>query len=481
MLMNVGFLTGIIVAGTSVLAIAAGPTTSPDTSSLGQANSPTHPASDATEKGANAPEQLWNFHVQNTDIVQGYPAFSAKYSGPHSLPRGGEIRETVSLDVLAGLRLWSGAEAHMDAIMFQGFGVGNAFGIEGFPNNEAFRIGTSVPNASLARLFIRQTIGFGGEQEDVPDDQLTLAGKQDVSRLTLTLGRFAASDIFDRNAYANSARTQFMSWGLVNNMGWDFPADPIGFTTGFAAELNQPQWTLRYGIFEVPADQNGLTAEDRFITWPYDRAKEGPAQDGSFGMVAEFERRYSLGDHPGAIRVLAFLNRANMANYSAATAVLKAQGAGADISSGHAYRCKYGFGLNMEQEIAKNIGLFSRLGWNDGREQSWMFNDVCYTASLGVSIKGESWQRPDDTFGLAGQINGISRAEQKFFKAGGLGILAGDGNLNYGWEKILETYYDFQIWKGAHAAVDYQFVDDPAFNRDRGPVSVFGVRFHWEF
>ena len=437
-----------------------------------QAIPPTQPAFNATEKGAVEPDQNWNFHLQNTEVVQGYPALSAKYSGPNSLPRGGQTRETVSLDVMAGLRLWRGAEAHIDGIMWQGFGVGNAFGIEGFPNNEAFRVGTAVPNATAARLFIRQTIGFGGEQEDVPDDQLTLAGKQDVSRLTLTLGRYAASDIFDKNAYANSARTQFMNWALVNNFGWDFPADTIGFTTGFAAELNQPQWTLRYGIFEVPGDA--------FITWPYDSSKEGPAHDGSFGMVLEFERRYSISDHPGVLRFLAFLNKANMANYSAATALLAAHGAGADISSAHAYRYKYGFGFNGEQELARNIGIFSRLGWNDGKEQGWMFNDVCYTASLGVSIKGEAWHRPDDTFGLAGVINGISRSEQKFFKAGGLGILAGDGNLNYGWEKVLETYYSFQICKSTHLTVDYQFIDDPAFNRDRGPVSVFGVRFHWE-
>lgn len=441
----------------------------------------TQPPVSATENAAAGPEQDWNFHVQNTEVVQGYPAFSAKYSGPNSLFRGGETRETVSLDLMGGLRLWRGAEAHVDGLMWQGFGVNNTTGAEGFPSGEAYRIGTEVPNGSISRLFIRQTIGLGGEQEDVADDQLNLAGRRDISRLTLTLGRFASSDIFDTNTYANSARTQFMNWSFVNNLAWDYPADVIGFTTGLAVELNQPTWTLRYGVFQAPDVQNGMTAEDAFVTWPYDRSTEGPAKDGGFGMVMEFEERYSIRTHPGTIRFLAYVNRANMASYARALPILEAQGVGANISAAQSYRIKYGVGLNWEQEIAKNAGIFSRLGWNDGQEQSWMFNDVDYTGSLGLSVKGEAWHRPGDTLGLAGALNGISHVEQDFFKAGGVGILAGDGNLNYGWEKIVETYYDFQICNAAHAALDYQFISDPAFNRDRGPVSVFAVRFHWQF
>src|ERR1700679_2110116 len=221
-------------------------------------NSPSAPAIGSTS--TNAP-QFWNFHAQNTDIVQGYPGFAAKYSGPNSLPSGGEARETISLDLMGGVRLWSGAEAHVDGLMWQGFGVANAVGVEGFPNGEAFRIGTDVPNGSITRLFIRQTIGLGGDQETVADDDLDLAGQVDVSRLTFTLGRFSAKDIFDNNAYANSPRTQFLNWGLGANEAWDYPADAIGFTTGLTIELNQPNWTLRYGFFQVPRVQNGLTAD----------------------------------------------------------------------------------------------------------------------------------------------------------------------------------------------------------------------------
>jgi high affinity Mn2+ porin len=348
--------------------------------------------------------------------------------------------------------------------MWQGFGLSKTFGVEGFPNGEAFKVGTKVPNVNTARLFLRQTIGFGGEKEIVEDDPLSLAGQQDVSRLTLTLGRMSAKDIFDNNAYANDPRTQFMSWAFMANEAWDYPADPLGFISGFAAELNQPKWAVRYGFFQMPRVANGAALDPQFLT--------------AWGMVTEFERRYSLKNHPGTVRLLAYINHAHMGSYQAA---LVNAARPADIEATRAYRYKYGFGLNVEQELVKNIGFFSRLGWSDGQNEAWIFSDVDRTATLGLSVKGESWHRPNDTLGVGGVLNGLSGVHQRFLAAGGTGILAGDGALNYGWEKGLETYYDFQICKYIHSALDYQFITDPAFNRDRGPVSVFGARLHWQF
>lgn len=439
--------------------------------------SPTSGMKPAIEKSATG-SQIWNWHVQNTDIVQGDSGFPAKYSGPNSLNSQGEVKETVSLDLYAGVRLWPGAEAHMDGLMWQGFGLSDTEGVEGFPNGEAVKLGTEIPNGTLARLFIRQTIGLGGDHEDVFDDQLALAGKQDVSRLTLTVGRFSAKDIFDNNAYANDPRTQFMNWALMANAVWDYPMDTVGYTTGLAVELNQPKWALRYGFFQVPGLKNSWTAEDQFLKWPSDSSTGDGQFWHSWGMVAEFERRYSVHTHPGTIRFLAFLNEADLGSYQEA---VNNPTRPADISQTRAYRYKYGFGLNWEQEVTKSVGVFSRVGWNDGHNEGWTFTDVNYSGSLGVSVKGQVWRRPDDTFGLAGVVSGISRANQNFLEAGGTDILDGDGALNYGWEKILETYYDFKIWKAIHGAVDYQFITDPAFNRDRGPVSVFGARLHWEF
>jgi len=423
------------------------------------------PAPEAVVKNLDqAPEQSWNWHVQNTEILQGDTGFPAKYSGTNSLDSHGEIQDTISLDLFAGVRLWPGAEAHVDGLMWQGYGLSTTLGVEGFPNAEAYRLGTKVPNLTFARVFIRQTFGLGGEQERVEDDLLHLAGKQDVSRVTLTLGKMSAKDIFDNNAYSSDPRTQFMNWGLVANEAWDYPADSLGYMTGFAAELNQPGWAVRYGFFQMPQTANGMAQDPHYLE--------------AWGMVTELERRYALGGHPGAVRFLAFLNRADMGSFQAA---LDSPVRPADIWATREYRLKYGFGLNAEQELTKGVGVFTRLGWGDGHTEAWVYADVDRTATLGVSVKGEFWKRPNDTFGLAGVLDGISHVHQEFFGAGGVGILAGDGALNYGWEKVLETYYDFQIWKTVHCALDYQFVTDPAYNRDRGPVSILGARLHWEF
>ena len=415
------------------------------------------------ESSSNTAPQIWSWNVQNTIIVQGAPAFHAPYSGPNSLNPDGEVKETVSLDLYLGLRLWRGAEAHIDGLMWQGFGLSDATGVDGFPNGEAFRLGTSVPNVNFPRIFIRQTIGLGGGQEDVEDSPLQLRGKQDLSRLTFTVGRFSAKDIFDGNSYANDARIQFLNWGLMANEAWDYPADALGFTTGLAIELNQPTWALRYGFFQVPKSANGVAIDMRvFRAW---------------GMVLETEKRWTVCEHPGVARVLGFLNSARMGDYQEA---VDNPTRPADIEATREYRLKYGFGLNLEQEIVTNLRAFCRLGWNEGHHEAWMFSDVDHTATAGVSLKGEAWHRSNDTFGLAGVFNGITRPHRRFFQAGGVGILAGDGALNYGLEKVLETYYDFEIWKTIHGALDYQYVVNPAFNRDRGPVSIFAARLHWE-
>ena len=407
-------------------------------------------------------QQNWNWHVQSTAIVQGYPGFPADYSGPNSLSSGGQVRETVSLDLMVGVRLWRGAEAHVDGLMWQGYGVSGTVGVESFPSGEAFRLGTSAPNVNIPRLFLRQTIGFGGDQEDVADDELHLAGKQDVSRLTLTVGKMSAKDIFDNNAYANDPRSQFMSWGLMANEAWDYPADSLGFITGFVAELNQPRWTLRYGFFQVPRVSNGTALDKNFLE--------------AWAMVTEYEFRYAPAAHPGTARLLGYLNQADMGSYEEALSA-----PGTDITQTRAYRHKYGFGLNLDQEIVTHVGVFSRLGWSDGQNEAWMFSDVDRAASAGISVQGAAWQRPDDTVALAGVLSGISSVHQQFFAAGGTGILAGDGRLDYAWEKTLETYYNFQVRKEVQVTLDYQFIADPAFNRDRGPVSVFAARLHVEF
>ena len=434
-----------------------------------------------------ATEQCFNLHAQATIVAQGDPPFAADYSGPNSLNAAGEREQTLAADLFVGLRLWHGAELHADALMWEGFGLSQTFGIEAFPNADAYKAGTEIPDFMFAHLMVRQTFGLGGEQEDVRDDALTLAGKQDVSRLTVTAGRFTPTDIFDNNTYAHDSHSQFLNWAACTNLTWDYPSDSVGYTTGISVELNQPDWAVRYGFFQMPGVDNGFTADDRILKWPSD------GSGGSFwefwGMMAELERRYKINCHPGAIRGMVWLNEANYASYSVATPLLLANPppsntpAGAEITipaAAFAIRNHYGLGLNWEQELTKDFGVFSRVGWNDGHEAPWTYTDANWSASLGASVKGAKWCRPDDTVGLFGVLSGASAEQIQFLKAGGTGILNGDGNLTYGSEKVLETYYDFPIGKGCRFAFDYQFVGDPAFNAARGPVNIFAVRLHWE-
>jgi high affinity Mn2+ porin len=226
----------------------------------------------------------------------------------------------------------------------------------------------------------------------------------------------------------------------------------------------------------MPSVSNSWTADDAVLTYPRMSPLGGGEFWRSWGMPTELEVRYNIKTHPGAIRFMAWVNQANMGSYG--EAILEP---GANIVLTRSYRYKYGFGINWEQEVVPNVGVFSRLGWNDGHEEGWAYTDANDSITFGTSIKGEAWHRPDDTFGLAGAFAGASKDQQEYLEVGGTGILDGDGALNYGWEKVLETYYDFSLWYGIQLTFDYQFVDNPSFNRDRGPVSIFAARVHWQF
>jgi high affinity Mn2+ porin len=416
-----------------------------------------------TPAADSAPAQDWNWHGQTTFIGSIHPNFSSRIPpGPNSLNDHFERQETLSLDLAGGLRIWEGGEAHLDGLLWQGYGFSKTLGIEGFPNAEAYRAGTRTPNVVFARAFIRHTFGLGGGTESVPDDMLHLAGPVDVERLTLTLGKISVLDVFDNNSYASSARTQFQNWGLTSNEAWDYPADSIGYMTGAAADLHEENWSLRYGVFQMPKVSNGLAIDKAYLR--------------AWGMVTEVERRFTLGSRPGAVRFLTFLNRAHMGRFQTVV-----DDPALSIAETRNYRLKYGFGVNAEQEILPNIGVFARAGWSDGHSESWAFADVDRSLSIGAAVKGAAWGRPNDIFGVAGLFNGLSKVHQRFFEVGGTGILAGDGTLNYRVEQILETYYDATVYKTVHVGIDYQFIANPAYNGDRGPVHDITGRLHFEF
>jgi high affinity Mn2+ porin len=409
----------------------------------------------------------WNLHGQTTFIGQGYPAFRSPYAGTDSLPGGGQVQQTWTTTAFLGVRLWEGGEFYFNAETAQGFGLAGTLGVAGFPNGEAQKAGAEYPKIRPQRYYFKQTFGFGGEQEDVADGANQLAGKRDIDRLTVVVGRFAVGDFFDGNSYAKDPRADFMNWAMWSSAAYDFPADLPGYTRGAVVELNRKDWAVRAGLFQVPNAPN--TDVLTFSTG---------------GAVVEFEGRYAIFDQPGKLRLGVFGNRGYTGNYNQALAIEGADPA-LDINAVMAGirkdNLKYGFYVNAEQQIATDVGLFGRLSWNDGQTEILSFTDIDRSVSGGVSVKGSYWGRPNDTIGVGGAINGLSAAHRDFLAAGGLGLLIGDGALNYRNEGIFETYYAYQVNKNLTLTADYQFIANPAYNADRGSAHVFSGRVHGEF
>ncbi|HEX7884179.1 MAG TPA: carbohydrate porin [Afipia sp.] len=409
----------------------------------------------------------WNVHGQTTLITQGYPSFRAPYQGPNSLPGAGRTRETWTVGAFLGWRLWEGGEFYFNPELAQGFGIGNTLGLAGFSNGEAQKGGAEYPKFRAQRYFLRQTFGLGGAQEDVADAANQLPGKRDIDRVTVTVGRFAVGDYFDGNSYAKDPRVDFMNWAMWSSAAYDFPADLPGFTRGAVVELNRKDWAIRAGLFQVPSQPNSDV-----LTF------------NTGGAVVEFEERHTLLDQPGKLRLGVFANKGNTANYRNALGISVAN-PGLDINDivvgERRERSKYGFYVNAEQQIATDVGVFARASWNDGQNEILSFTDIDRSVSGGISIKGSYWGRPTDTIGVGGAINGLSGAHRDFLAAGGKGLLIGDGRLNYGTERILETYYALAISKAFTFTADYQLITNPAYNADRGPVSIFSGRLHGEF
>jgi high affinity Mn2+ porin len=410
---------------------------------------------------------VWNIHAQTTILPQGYPSFRSPYEGTNSLPGRGQIQTTWTTTAFLGVRLWDGGEFYFNPELAQGFGVNGTVGLDAFPNGEAQKAGAEYPRIRPQRYYLKQTFGLGGGQEDVADGPNQLSGKRDIDRITLIVGRFAVGDFFDGNAYAKDPRADFMNWAMWSSAAYDFPADLPGYTRGAVVELNRKDWAVRAGYFQVPSAPNSdvLTV------------KPG-------GAVVEFEERHTIFDQPGKLRLGAFANSGHTGNYREALAIVAADPE-LDINTvmtsiQHA-NLKYGFYANLEQQIAKDVGLFARASWNDGQNQILSFTDIDRSLSGGLSIKGSYWGRPNDTIGIGGAINGLSAANRDFLAAGGLGLLIGDGQINYRTERLLETYYAYSLSKNVTLTADYQLITNPAYNADRGPVSIFSGRLHGEF
>jgi high affinity Mn2+ porin len=431
------------------------------------------PVSNAAASALMPYADMINLHGQSTIVDQSYPSFRSPYEGPNSLSGGGQSRETFDFTLFAGVKLWHGAEFWFNPEIDQGFGFNDTHGVAGFPSAESYKEGSTYPYARVQRAFVRQTINLGGDVEKVEEDINQFAGTRTADRLVLTVGRFGLNDIFDTNKYANNPKVDFLNWTAINAGTFDYAADAWGYTYGAATEWYQGRWTLRGGVFDLSTTPTGGISP------------LGPTLDSTFQqfqLVGEIEERHELWGQPGKIKITGFLNRGSAGTFADAVALAQVTGQPADINAVRSYTSRPGVSVNLEQGITDTLGVFARAGWADGNVEPWDFTDVDRTVAVGLSLNGKNWGRPDDTIGVVGIVNGISPEHVAFLNAGGLGILIGDGQLtNYGLEKILEAYYSYALTASTRFTLDYQFVSNPGYNADRGPVNIFAARYHWQF
>jgi len=403
-------------------------------------------------------------------ILQWHPAFRSKYSGHNSLRPFAEDDTSKVYTLFLGYELTSTTEGFLDIESSGGHGIGAALGLAGFTNLDVVRNPTLGEVPYLARLMLRQIIPLGDERVAADRDQFHLATSLPARRIEFRIGKFGMADFFDLNTWGTDSHLQFLNWTVDNNGVYDYAANTRGYTDGAILEYDDHWFTARFGEALMPKVANGI-----FLDADLARAR---------AENLELEARGKLIAHrDGTVRLLSYLNHANMGNYELANAAFLDHESGTPdiIATRRQGRHKYGFGLNFEQEITPQVGVFGRLGWSDGRNESFAYTEVDRTLELGGFATGGSWHRKNDRAGVAFVANGIVAAHQQYLALGGLGFLLGDGGLTYGPEKTFEGFYTTHLWRGFFASFDLQHINNPGYNMDRGPVTVPAVRFHADF
>ncbi|MDE1997697.1 MAG: carbohydrate porin [Burkholderiales bacterium] len=414
-----------------------------------------------------APES-WNLKFQSTYVWQEKSPFSASYSGANSLSTNQERSYSFTATAALGFRPWAGSEFYVDPEAAQGVPLSNLTGLGGFTNGEMARSSGPTLKIYRARAFLRQTWGDGGEQEAVESAANQLAGMVDKRRWVLTAGNLSVIDIFDANIYNHDPRTQFLNWSVMTHGAFDYAGDARGYSWGLVLERYHDDWVIRAGRFIEPKEPNQQDLDDRLFK--------------HYGDQIELEHAHELGGQPGKLRLLAFRNRTKMSRYQDALDQSAKTGAAPDINAVRTGdQVKYGLGLNLEQAISPDIGLFARGNWADGATETYAFTEIDRSISAGTLIKGARWGRGQDSVGLAFARNGLSQAHRSYLAQGGYGFFIGDGKLRYKPETIVEGFYDLSLCKAAWISLDWQRIFNPAYNADRGPVSVATLRFHTEF
>lgn len=425
---------------------------------IGQDNAPASAQADHPE--------TWNVYYQATSVGMYHSSFPALYSGPLSLEDRPEKDVSLTTTLFLGFRLFD-TEFYIDPEIAGGRGFSHVNGLANSNNGELPRVASATPKPYLARAYFTHDFGFGDEREKVDSDANQLGGSRPMKRYSISVGRFTLTDFFDDNRYSHDPRMQFLGWAAMYNGAWDYPADVRGYTWGWVHEFHTRQWSLRYASAAEPRVANGPHFDRKLLV--------------NRGDAYEVEHRHEWRGHSGAVRLLGYTNHARAGTYAESLRLSAANGSTPDITATRRDgTLKYGFGLSWDQEIARDWGIFGRLGWNDGKTESFAFTAIDQLASAGVSVTGSRWHRPGDTAATLLTFSGLSGVHATYLSRGGVDFLIGDGALRYGPETAWESYYSVRLWKGFWTSIDLMHISNPAYNRDRGPVWIEMLRLHLE-
>jgi hypothetical protein len=448
---------------------APAPTMSPS-----PAASPTvqpSPAPSATPHGIE-----YELGAQATLIWQKTFHFRSPYQGPNSFRSSDDAAASHTYTIYTGVRIGPHTEFYVDPEMARGSGLSAALGMAGFVNGDVIRNPFLGHSPYFGRYFGRFTFNTGktDDVEKVEPGENQIAGVRPADRLVITLGKLGTNDIFDVNAYANSTRTQFMNWALINDAAYDYAADTRGYSRGLAIEWVHPDWAIRAGTFQMPRVANGLELDNNF--WE--------ARGDQFEGEVHTHWLAPTQEDAGIFRVLLYRNEANMGDYREALQLAAlTHSVPSIVATRRPGRTKFGLGLNFQQPLADHgdTGLFARLGWNDGHTESFAYTECDASASVGAQLSGTHWHRPRDHVALALVQNMLGTPHIDYLAAGGVGFILGDGHLTYAPERILEAYYTISMTHALSFSLDYQHVSNPGYNSDRGPAGVYGLRMHLEY
>lgn len=433
------------------------------------------PLDESTPKMFRHPDSTrWIVAGQANIIFQSHGPFHSPYEGTNSLLGRGEYKTSLLGTIYTGLELSRnpryGSDGLLDVEAAGGRGVSEALGLAGFTNLDVVRNPNLGSKPYLAQYMIHQVIGFTDEMGDSERSTTSLETKLPVRRLELFAGRMGLPDFFDTNAVGTDSHLQFLNWTVDNNGAWDYAANTRGYTDGVVLQYTDRDFVALYGVAAMPVVANGIDLQYHL--------RQGSGQNVEFDL-----NQSALARRKGAIRLLGYVNHANMGDYRQQNrAFLAGLTAKPDITA-HPFTSsmKYGVGLNFEQELTPLLRVYGRFGWNEGEHESFAYTEVDQTFNVGGDYWLKRLGRPYDKVGLTFVSNAIKRDHQAYLALGGLGFILGDGRLSYAREDIVEAYDNVHAWKGVYYALDLQFIDHPGYNQARGPVLMESVRMHVDF